>query len=160
MFHLLPSKASQNASIYTIIYSPGFHQDLPGFTRIHPWRYRHGWLLAGEKVNTYKYPLPFLKWWSSLILKTFTVPAETIPSTNLFHSSQTLLANLNFPTSKRSLFLNSLKLCPLLAPSPNTWKKSIRVQILKTPQNLEDLDQVSPQESCLKSSEPQDPQPE
>ena len=50
----------------------------------------------------------------------------------------------------------------LLTPSPITWKNlsdSIRVQILKTSQNLEYLDQVSPQESCLKSSEPQDPQP-
>ena len=76
----------------------------------------------GKKANAYKYPLTFLKWWSSLILKTFTVPAETIPSPNLFHSSQTLLANLNFPTSNRYLFLNSLKLCPLLTPSPTTWK--------------------------------------
>ena len=80
----------------------------------------------------------FLKWWSSLILKTFTVPAETIPSPNLFHSSQTLLANLNFPTSKRYLFLNSLKLCPLLTPSPTTWKNlsgskfSNPLSILKT----------------------------
>ena len=49
----------------------------------------------GKKAYAYKYPLTFLKWWSSLFLKTFTVPAETIPSPNLFHSSQTLLANLN-----------------------------------------------------------------
>ena len=72
--------------------------------------------ISGEKANAYKYPLRFLKWWSSLVLNTFTVSAETIPSPNLFHSSQTLLANLNFPTSKRYLILNSLKLCPLLAP--------------------------------------------
>ena len=79
----------------------------------------------GKKANAYKYPLTFLKWWSSLVLKTFTVPAETIPSPNLFHSSQTLLANLNFPTSKRYLFLNSLKLCPLLAPSSRCWLLSV-----------------------------------
>ena len=49
----------------------------------------------------------------------------------------------------------------VLPPSTisNHLKKSIRVQIFKTPQNLEDLDLVSPQESCLNSSEPQDPQP-
>ena len=34
----------------------------------------------GKKANAYKYLLTFLKWASSLVLKTFTVPAETIPS--------------------------------------------------------------------------------
>ena len=47
---------------------------------------------------------------------------NSIPQPVELHSSQTLLANLNFPTSKRYLFLNSLKLCPLLTPSPTTWK--------------------------------------
>ena len=73
---------------------------------------RLSWMAIGREkkqmlINT---PLTFLKWWSSLILKTFIVFAETIPSPSLFHSSQILLANLNFPTSKRYLFLNSLKL--------------------------------------------------
>ena len=39
-----------------------------------------GWPSAGGKANGYKYPITILKWWSSLVLKTFTVPAETIPS--------------------------------------------------------------------------------
>ena len=37
----------------------------------------------GKKANAYKYPLTFLKWWSSLILKTFTVPAESLKTTVL-----------------------------------------------------------------------------
>ena len=118
------------------------------------------WMAIGREkkqtlINT---SLTFLKWWSSFVLKTFTDPAETISSPNLFHSSQTLLANLNFPMSKRYLFLNSLKLCPLLAPSPITWKNpsgskfSKPLKILKTSIR-------SARRNLLKSSEPQDPQP-
>ena len=67
---------------------------------------------------------------------------------------------LTNPASK--LELPHVQAIPLLeqfktVPPPSTisyhLKKSIRVQILKTPQNLEDLNQVSPQESCLKSSD-------
>ena len=78
---------------------------------------------------------------------------ETIPSPNLFHSSQTLLANLNFPTSKRYLFLNSLKLCPLLAPSPITWKNLSGGKFSKSWRPR------SGQPTGIESSEPQDPQP-
>ena len=82
------------------------YQDLPG--SIHEDTVMDGHRQEKE-ANAYKYPLAFLKWWSSLVLKTFTVSAETIPSPNLFHSSQTLLANLDFPTSKRYLFFWSRK---------------------------------------------------
>ena len=86
---------------------------------------------TGMDGHAYKYLLTFLKWWSSLILKTFTVPAETISSPNLFHSSQTLLAIiLYFSTSNRYLFLNSLKMCPLLTLSPIPWKRFfVRIKI-------------------------------
>ena len=60
-----------------------------------PWSIHEGIVMdghrQGKKAYAYKYPLTFLKWWSSLVLKAFTVPAETTPSPNLFHSSQTLL---------------------------------------------------------------------
>ena len=36
---------------------PLFYRCSPGFTRIHPWKYRHGWPSAGKKANAYKYPL-------------------------------------------------------------------------------------------------------
>ena len=135
-----------------------FHQQLPGLPgSIHEDTVMDGHR-QGKEANAYKYPLTFLKWWSSLILNTFNVSAETIPSPNLFHSSHTLLANLNFPTSNRYLFLNSLKLCPLPSSIPNHLEKSIRFQLIKPSQYLEDLNQVRPQESCLKSSESQDPQ--
>ena len=91
--------------------------------RINPWRYRHGYSHRhGRKANAYKYPLTFLKWWSSLVLKTFTVPADNSIPQSVPLLTNCTLANLNFPTSKRYLFLNSLKLCPLLVPSPITWK--------------------------------------
>ena len=93
---------------------------------------------------------------------------------NLFHSSQTLLANLNFPTSKRYLFLNSLKLCPCSSTISN--EKSIQVQnlkplkILKTLKNLSrskiskplKILKTSIRSACrnlVSSSKPQDPQP-
>ena len=47
-------------------------QDLPG--SIHEDTVMDGHR-QGKKANASKYPLTFLKWWSSLVLKTFTVPA-------------------------------------------------------------------------------------
>ena len=45
------------------------HQDLPGSIHEDTVMDDHR---QGEKANAYKYPLAFLKWWSSLVLKTFT----------------------------------------------------------------------------------------
>ena len=76
----------------------------------------------GKKAYAYKYPLTFLKWWSRL--KNIHCPCRDNSIPQPVPLLTNLLANLNFPTSKRYLFLNSLKLCPLLTPSPTTWKKN------------------------------------
>ena len=68
-------------------------------------------------------------------------------------------SKLELPHVQAIPLLEQFKTVPPPSTISNHLEKSIRVQILKTPQNLEDLDQVSPQESYLKSSEPQDPQP-
>ena len=49
------------------------YQDLPG--SIHEDIVMDGHQ-QGKKAYAYKYPLTFLKWWSSLFLKTFTVPID------------------------------------------------------------------------------------
>ena len=64
---------------------------------------------------------------------------------------------LELPHVQRIPLLEQFKTGPLLAPSPITWEIYLGLNS-QTSQNLKDLDQVSPQESCLKSKEPQDPQ--
>ena len=68
-----------------------------------------------KSQKRYKYPLTFLKWWSSLVLNTFTVSAETIQSPK----PVPLLTN---PASILEPLLEQFKTVPLLAPSPITWK--------------------------------------
>ena len=61
-----------------------FYKDLPG--SIHEDTVMDGHR-QGKKANAYKYPSR-----SSSVLKTFTVPADTIPSPNLFHSASVCLS--------------------------------------------------------------------
>ena len=127
------------------------------FTRIYqdPSMKIPSWMAIGrgKEANAYKYPLTFLKWWSSLVLKTFTVSAETIPSPNLFPLLTNPASKLELPQVQTIPLLEQFKTVPPPSTISNHLKESIRVQILITPQNLEDLDQVSPQESCFKSSD-------
>jgi len=98
-----------------------------GFTKIHPWRYRHGWPSAGKKANTYKYPLTFLKWSSSLVLKKNSLSLQ-----RQFHPP--ICSTLTNPASK--LVLPHVQTITLLeqfktVPPPSTiskhMKESIRV---------------------------------
>ena len=74
---------------------------------------------------------------------------------NIHNSILQPVPHLTNPASKLELPLRpndtsswTVQNCAPPSTISNHLKKSIRVQILKTPQNLEDLDQVSPQESC------------
>ena len=69
----------------------------------------------------------FLKWWSSLVLKTFTVPAETIPSPNLLlasfaallHCLSTFKSLCTITPKSLSLFCAPSTLSPNLTSIPS-----------------------------------------
>ena len=58
-------------------------------------------------------------------------------------------SKLELPHVQTIPLLEQFKTVPPPSTIYNHLKKSIWIQILKTSQTLEDLDQVSPQESCL-----------
>ena len=66
-------------------------------------------------------------------------------------------SKLKLPHVQMIPLLEQFKTVPLPSTISNHLKKSIWIQMLKPSQYLEDLNQVSPQESCLKSSEPKSP---
>ena len=113
------------------------------------------WMATGfVEKNAYKCPSRSLMWWSSLVLKTLTVPAETIPFPKMFHSWQTLLANLTFsscPIDTSSW--TSSKLCTQRIGNPRSISNHLKSIYQGTnSQNPSisgnDFNQVSPQESC------------
>ena len=110
----------------------------------------HGWPLAGEKSKClYTYRLTPLV--PQVMIKPRLEYIHCLCRDNSIPQPVPLITNLasklELPHVQTIPLLEQFKTVPPPSTISNRLKKSILIQILKTSQNLEDVDQVSPQES-------------
>ena len=79
----------------------------------------------------------------------------TSSSVNKIHSLHTLFPNLYLPTSRLTLFLKSLKLCPLVTPTSRAKNLPGSIQAVQIIENLVNFNKICPNKSCFKCNQTQ-----